>query len=97
MRAAASNVLSIMCYKILILFVFAYIDDIIIFSKNELKHKKHLLEIANRLNSYGLTLNMNKRVLDASQLNVLGYKLNASGITASDEKILQLSKTFLNR
>ena len=43
-----------------------------------LKHKKHLLEIANRLNSYGLTLNMNKCVLGASQLNVLGYKLNAS-------------------
>ena len=68
-------------------FCFAYIDDIIIFSKNELEHKKHLLEIANRLNSYGLTLNMNKCVFGASQLNVLGYKLNASGITASDEKI----------
>ena len=27
-------------------FCFAYIDDIIIFSKNELEHKKHLLEIA---------------------------------------------------
>ena len=68
-------------------FCFAYIDDIIIFSKNKLEHKKHLLEIANRLNSYGLTLNMNKCVFGASQLNVLGYKLNASGITASDEKI----------
>ena len=30
---------------------------------------------------------MNKCVLGASQLNVLGYKLNASGITASDETI----------
>ena len=41
-------------------FCFAYIDDIIIFSKNKLKHKKHLLKIADRLNSYGLTLNINK-------------------------------------
>ena len=46
-----------------------------------------LLETANRLNSYRLTLNMNKCVFGASQLNVFGYKLNASGITASDEKI----------
>ena len=68
-------------------FCFAYIGDIIIFSKNELKHKKHLLEIANRLNSYGLTLKMNKCVFGASQLNVHGYKLNAGGITESDEKI----------
>ena len=68
-------------------FCFAYIDDIIIFSKNELEHKKHLLEIANRLNFYGLTLNMNKCVFGASQLNVLRYKLNASRIIASDEAI----------
>ena len=38
-------------------FCFAYIDNIIIFSKNEFEHKIHLLKIANRLNSYGLTLN----------------------------------------
>ena len=57
------------------------------FPKMSLNTKKHLLEIANRLNSYGLTLNMNECVFGASQLNVLGYKLNASGITASDEKI----------
>ena len=68
-------------------FCFAYIDDIFIFSKNELEHKKHFLEIANRLNSYRLTLNINKCVFGASQLNVLRYKLNASGITASDKKI----------
>ena len=37
---------------------------------------------------------MNKCVFGASQLNVLGYKLNASGITASDKKIAAV-KNFL--
>ena len=75
-------------------FCFAYIDDISIFSKNELEHKTHLLEIANRLNSYGLTLNINKCVMGASQLNALGYKLNASSITASHEKIAAVKNFF---
>ena len=68
-------------------FCFAYIDDIIVYSKNDHQHKQHLLQIAHRLNSYGLTLNMSKCILGVSELDVLGYKLTFDGITASNEKI----------
>ena len=35
-------------------FSFAYIDDILVFSRNPEEHKRHLHEIMNRLDAYGL-------------------------------------------
>ena len=39
-------------------FTFAYLDDILIFSHNLQKHKSHLHQVLNRLNAYGLSIDV---------------------------------------
>ena len=68
-------------------FCFAFIDDIFIFSPDMHTHKQHLLEIANRLNAFGLTLNMKKTSLGLSEIDVLGYRLSAKGILPLRDKV----------
>ena len=41
-------------------FVYAYVDDILIFSKDEKKHLEHLCILFQRLNNFGLTINLKK-------------------------------------
>ena len=73
-------------------FCFCYVDDIIIFSKDQLEHKRHLHDIANRLNHFLLKLNMDKCLLGVSELTALGYNLSAHGIAASKDKIMAIEK-----
>ena len=73
-------------------FCFCYVDDIIIFSKDQLEHKRHLHNIANRLNHFLLKLNMDKCLLGVSELTALGYNLSAHGIAASKDKIMAIEK-----
>ena len=55
-------------------------------------HKHHLHDIANRLNAYGLTLNMAKCSLGLSEITVLGYKLSQNGIVFLEDKIIIIKK-----
>ena len=73
-------------------FCFAFIDDLFIFSPDLASHKRHLLEIANRLNAYGLTLNMSKTSLGLSEIEVLGYHLSANGILPLQDKVAAIKK-----
>ena len=59
---------------------FSFIDNIFIFSPDLSIHKHHLLDIANRLNEYGLTLNMQKSVPRKAELEILGDYFYANGI-----------------
>ena len=55
-------------------------------------HRHHLHDIANRLNAYGLTLNMAKCSLSLSEITVLGYKLSQNGIVFLEDKIIIIKK-----
>ena len=68
-------------------YCFAFVDDIFIFSKTLNAHKRHLHDIANRLNAYGLTLNIKKCILGVNKIDVLGYRLSADGILPLPDKI----------
>ena len=51
-------------------------------------HKRHLHDVANRLNAYGLTLNIKKCILGVDKIDVLGYRLLvADGILPLSDKI----------
>ena len=67
-------------------YCFAFVDGIFIFSKTLNAHKRHLHDIANRLNAYGLTLNIKKCILGVDKI-VLGYRLSADGILPLPHKI----------
>ena len=68
-------------------FCFCYIDDLLVFSKDEAEHKIHLHDVANRLNTYSLKLNIEKCSFGLKQITTLGYTLSSDGLTASLTKV----------
>ncbi|MCP3887667.1 MAG: DDE-type integrase/transposase/recombinase [Desulfobulbaceae bacterium] len=67
-------------------FCLAYMDDIIIFSKDEESHKIHLKQVFDVLRSKNITLKESKCHFNKQSLNLLGYLISKEGITAIPEK-----------
>lgn len=68
-------------------FVFPYIDDAFIASKDEEEHKKHLRIVLERLKKYGLTLNGRKCVIGVPEVQFLGYLINKDGTRPIPERV----------
>lgn len=68
-------------------FCFVYLDDILIFSETEDKHKTHLRMVFQKLNDYGLTINVSKCVFGVSEINFLGHLVSGTGTTPLPEKV----------
>ncbi len=60
-------------------FVFCYLDDIIIASKDEREHLEHLREVFSRLRDAGLVINTEKCVFAEATVKFLGHKVSAAG------------------
>ena len=71
-------------------FVFVYIDDIVIFSTNVRDHYNHIKIIISRLNKWNLRLQIFKCLFFASELIVLGYRINRRGIQVAKEKLVAI-------
>jgi predicted aspartyl protease len=67
-------------------FALIYLDDIIVFSPNEEKHKQHLRTILGKLQQAGLKLNRTKCKWFKEEVRFLGYIVSGSGIKADPEK-----------
>lgn len=70
---------------------FAFVDDVLVFSENEEQHKQHLQEVLQRLNDYGVTLNLSKCEFGKTKINFLGYEVSAAGIQPTEERIEAIS------
>ena len=62
-------------------FVFKYIDDLLIASRNKKEHLRHLHIVFDRLAAAGITLHPTKCVFSASEVTFLGHKITASGMS----------------
>jgi cleavage and polyadenylation specificity factor subunit 1 len=60
-------------------FCFAYLDDILIFSRTLEEHEQHLRILFDRLQRYGILVNPAKCIFRASEVTFLGYKMSAEG------------------
>jgi cleavage and polyadenylation specificity factor subunit 1 len=60
-------------------FAFCYLDDILIASSTEDEHLQHLQQVLQRLQQYGLVLNMEKCELGRKQVDFLGHHITADG------------------
>ena len=68
-------------------FTRTYLDDIIIFSDNELEHWEHLEIIFNRLKEAGLKMKCSKCDLFKCEIHYLGHLISAEGIRPLPNKL----------
>jgi len=68
-------------------FLFIYIDDLLVASKDEAEHERHLREVLQRLEAHGLVLNSEKCVLGAKEVEYLGHVVSAAGVRPLLEKV----------
>ena len=73
-------------------FAMGYLDDIIIFSKNELEHLKHLEEIFTRLERFGLKMKREKCDFFKKHIQYLGHLITEEGFTPLPEKLESIRK-----
>lgn len=68
-------------------FLFFYLDDILVFSKDQDEHLVHLKLLFERLKKFGLLLNVEKCVFGVQQLDFLGHNVSKDGISPQMSKI----------
>ena len=68
-------------------FVIVYLDDILIFSKIESKHLKHLAAVMKRLQQEKLLINMKKSSFMRKKLIYLGFVISANELKMDLEKV----------
>ena len=68
-------------------FCYAYINDVLIASKDAEEHKLHLKQIFQRFTEYGILLNPSKCEFGMHELTFLGHCLNSSRVRPVEEKL----------
>jgi len=68
-------------------YVVVYFDDILVYSRGEEEHSKHLHEVLSVLAQEQLYGNLEKCHFFFSQVKILGYMVSAEGIQVDEEKI----------
>jgi len=68
-------------------FCYAYIDDILIASRDEREHQDHLRQLFARLDEYGIRINPAKCILGKTKIKFLGYEVSAAGTQPLPEKV----------
>ena len=66
---------------------FAYIDDILVASRNEKEHQEDLAALFQRLDDYGLKLNLDKCKFGVPQLSFLGHEITQHGTKPMPAKV----------
>ena len=72
--------------------VINYIDDVVVFGRNEEEHKQRLTKVLEKLEKCGLTLNKEKCQIHLREIEFLGFHISAEGVKPTDEKITAISK-----
>lgn len=73
-------------------FAMAYIDDIIVFSRTEQEHFKHLKCVITKLAQNKMIINFKKCEFFKQELNFLGYQIGSNGVSIPTEKLNAILK-----
>lgn len=71
-------------------FCLSYIDDILIYSKDEQEHIEHIEIILQKLDEAGLKLNLEKCQFFQSTVKFLGYKVTREGTCVDSERLIEI-------
>jgi len=69
-------------------FMTVFIDDILVYSENELEHKEHIIKVLNRLRKAGLQANIRKYKFYITQTKYLGFIVGVNRIEINPAKIV---------
>jgi hypothetical protein len=58
---------------------FDYLDDVLVFSRSLEEHEQHLRALCDRLQRYGILINLVRFIFRAPEVTFLGYKMSAKG------------------
>lgn len=72
-------------------FVIVFIDNILIYSKSVVEHKKHLRVVLERLRSNQLYAKFNKCQFWLNHISFLGHVVSAEGISVDPQKVSVVS------
>ena len=67
--------------------VYVYLDDLLLFSRDEESHLKLLEQVFQKLEAAGLAISLPKCEFGVKELNYLGYTINKEGIRPIQKKI----------
>ena len=67
-------------------FLTAFIDDLLIYSENELDHEVHVKKVLERLRQAGLQASINKCEFHTTRTKYLGFIITTNGIEVDPEK-----------
>jgi cleavage and polyadenylation specificity factor subunit 1 len=68
-------------------FVFAYVDDFLVASRNAECHQQHLRSLFHRLAENGLLINPDKCQFGRSEIDFLGHRINSQGALPLPSKV----------
>ena len=68
-------------------FCTAYLDDILIYSENELEHVEHVQKVLRRLRDVGLQVDIKKYEFSVTRTKYLGFIVSTTGIKVDPEKV----------
>jgi hypothetical protein len=68
-------------------FCTAYLDDVLIYSENELEHEEHVKKVLQRLHDAGLQANIKKCEFHVKRTKYLGFIVTTDGIEIDPEKV----------
>jgi cleavage and polyadenylation specificity factor subunit 1 len=71
-------------------FCFAYLDDILVFSRSLEEHEQHLRALFAQLQRYGIIINRAKFIFRAPEVTFLSYKVSAEGSQPLEERVTHL-------
>ena len=76
-------------------FVYAYIDDFLVASESEEQQREHLRILFERLNHYGVVINLAKCEFGVDEIAFLGHTVNAQGIKPLADQVKAVNEAPL--
>jgi hypothetical protein len=67
--------------------VFVYLDDLLVASRSAAEHKSHLRQVLQQLQANGLVINKEKCVFGRASLEILGHKVQSSGVSPLPDRV----------
>jgi SepF-like predicted cell division protein (DUF552 family) len=65
----------------------AYLDDILIYSTDELEHEAHVKQVVDRLRAAGLQADIQKCEFSVTKTKYLGFIVSTEGIQVDQDKV----------